>query len=111
MEELERRAGLHSRDSSKPPTTDGIAKRPVRKKDPPKKRTSSQRRPSGLRSGGQPGHPGATLPQTEHPDHVETHRPSQFTRCGKALTESDTAGAPRQRQVFELPTPPPLEVT
>ena len=47
VEELERRAGLHSRNSGKPPTTDGLAKLPVPKKELPQKRTSGQRRPSG----------------------------------------------------------------
>ena len=49
MAEWERQAGLDSRNSGKPTTTDGLTKPPVPKKDPPKKRTSSQRRPSGCR--------------------------------------------------------------
>ena len=50
VEELERQAGLHSRNSGKPTTTDGLAKLPVPKKEPQRKRKRSQRRPSGGRS-------------------------------------------------------------
>ena len=49
LAEWERQAGLDSRNSGKPTTTDGLTKPPVPKKDPPKKRTSSQWRLSGCR--------------------------------------------------------------
>lgn len=102
VEALERHVGLHSRSSGKPP---------VPEKEPKRKRKRGQRRLSGRRSRSQPGHPGATLRQTEHPDHVETHRPSQCAECGTPLTESDTVGVPLRRQVFDLPAPQPLEAT
>ena len=84
MEELERQAGPQSRNSSKSPTTATLAKPSVPKKAPKQKRTSSQRRLSGRRPRGQPGHPGATLFQTEHPNHIKTHRPPQCAGCGTA---------------------------
>ena len=61
---LERRVALSSTTSSLPPSSDGLKKSPV------EKRTQSQRGKSGRKSGGQPGHKGATLRQTAMPNHV-----------------------------------------
>ncbi len=105
LEELERRVGLDSSNSGKPPSSDGPAKRPARKR----KRTRSQRGRSGKRPGGQPGHKGATLRQTETPNRIETHLPLQCADCGASLSASDREGERRRRQVFDLPPPP--EVT
>lgn len=62
------------------------------------------------RPGGQPGYPGDTLRQSEHPGHSKIHRPPQCGGCDTPLAESGTAGASPLRQVFDLPAPQPLEV-
>ena len=68
---MERQAGLHSRNSGKPTTTDGLAKPPA-----PRRPRRSGRAASRNRPGGQHRHTGATLLQTEHPDHFEAHLPA-----------------------------------
>ena len=105
LEELERRLGLNSRTSSKPPSSDGPRKPPARR------RTRSLRRKSKRKSGGQPGHKGTTLRRTATPDHVEEHWPQQCSDCGAPLSATDRVGRPVARQVFDLPRPQPLEAT
>ena len=105
IEELERRLGLNSGNSGKPPSSDGL------KKPKSKRRTRSQRRKSGRKPGGQPGHKGETLRRTDHPDQVKDHVPSSCKGCGSPLSDAAKAGTPVARQVFDLPEVRPLEVT
>ena len=103
--ELERSAKLNSENSSKPPSSDGMAK-PERKI-----RTASQRdRKAKKPSGGQDGHAGATLQQTKNPDVTVNHFPPRCDGCGAELNPSSTTGY-AARQVFDLPAPRPLKVT
>jgi transposase len=102
--ELERRLGLNSSNSGKPPSSDGLNK-PVRDK-----RTNSTREPSGKPPGGQPGHKGWTLRQVGEPDSVVDHFASSCAACGAAVTPAMSSGH-RARQVFDLPEPRPLLVT
>lgn len=83
-----------SHNSSLPPSTD-----PPWQKNT---RTRSLRMKSGLRPGGQPGHRGATLKQTAHPDHFITHAPEACSGCGASLHEAEVVASER-RQVFDLP--------
>lgn len=99
--ELERRLGLNSSNSSKPPSSDG-PKRPTR--------TSSLRQSSGRKSGGQKGHKGETLRQSATPDIVVDHHPQACAGCGATLTQEMSEGH-AARQVFDLPEPQPLEIT
>jgi transposase len=100
--ELERRLGLNSSNSGKPPSSDGL------KKPPP--RTRSLRQPSKKTSGGQPNHPGKTLSVVANPDHVVDHFPTNCDKCGDPLPQS-TGDGYVARQVFDLPDPTPLVVT
>ena len=102
VKELKARLALNSRNSSKPPSTDGLAK-PAPK---------SLRQKSGRRPGGQPGHPGRTLQPVDQPDQVQVHvlGPCPCGRCnGRSLRRQPVLGH-EKRQVFELPQKP-LEVT
>jgi transposase len=99
--ELERHLGLNSSNSGKPPSSDGL-KKPAR--------VSSLRQSSGKKPGGQTGHPGQTLRQTETPDTVINHYPPTCAACGEPLTEA-TATDYVARRVVDLPEPQPLVVT
>ncbi len=98
--ELEGRLSKDSHNSSKPPSSDALAKKP-----------QSLRQASGLRPGGQPGHKGTTLKRVAVPDRVVRHDPSaSCDRCGQTLALADAVVSPDRRQVFDLP-PLRLEVT
>ena len=100
--DLERQLGLNSGNSGKPPSSDGLKKKPAR--------VSSLRERSGKKTGGQKGHPGKTLSRTETPDATIDHFPETCTACGAALSEAMATGH-AARQVFDLPDPQPLTVT
>ena len=102
---LRRCLGLDSSNSSKPPSSDGLAKKPCANKP----RNKSLRGKSGKKSGGQKGHKGDTLRQTETPDKVERH---QICECAHCQTKLDTSNVinVEKRQVFNMPKPK-LEVT
>src|SRR3954451_23883199 len=95
--ELERRLGLNSGNSGKPPSSDGLKKPP---------RVGNLRQPSGKQTGGQPGHPGKTLRRTETPDTTVDHYPQACTALTAAMATDHVA-----RQVFDFPEPRPLVVT
>ena len=100
--ELERRLGLNSGNSGKPPSSDGLTK--------PPSRVSSLRERSGKKPGGQHGHPGKTLRRSETPDATIDHFPPACAGCGAVLSAA-TANGHTARQVFDLPEPQPLRVT
>ncbi|GCE16750.1 hypothetical protein KDK_05500 [Dictyobacter kobayashii] len=92
IEELERRLGKDSHNSSKPPSSDGLGRKP-----------GKQRRKSGKTSGGQAGHHGHTLMQALTPDSVVLHRPTHCEACQYPL-EQEAAITNERRQVHDLPT-------
>ena len=89
--DLKRRLGLDSSTSSKPPSSDGLRKKPV-----------SLREPSGKTSGGQAGHKGDTLKRVADPDRIVLHEAPACRHCGAGLTLA-MAREMETRQVFDLP--------
>lgn len=102
LRQLER----NSRNSSKPPSSD--------QNKPPKPK--SQRKKSGKKPGGQPGHKGFTLEMVETPDYIIDTKIDHGSRCeicGEVLPTGECCSSkcdPEVRQVFELP-PIRLEVS
>lgn len=97
--ELEARLKQSSGNSSKPPSSDGLAK-PAPK---------SLRTRSGRGPGRPAGQPGVTLERVADPDVVLRHVPSVCAGCGDDLAAAAEVGVAR-RQVFDIPEPK-LEVT
>jgi hypothetical protein len=101
--DLERQLALRKRNStnsSKPPSSDGLAG----KQRPRGRKHKSKRKP-----GGQPGHPGhhrALIPTAEV-NAVEVLLPQQCGHCGRNLPQKPgqmrTEGEPRRHQVTEVP--------
>lgn len=93
LHELQARLATNSRNSSKPPSSDGYGK---------VKRTASLRKSGGKPNGGQPGHDGHTLMASEHPDRVETYEVPSCAHGQASLGEIESVGY-EERQVFEIP--------
>jgi transposase len=90
----------NSTNSSKPPSSDGLAGDP---------RDRGRKKKSKRRPGGQPGHPGAhrLLVPSERVTETHTVLPAQCGSCGlelpQQLDEARTEGEMRRYQVIELP--------
>lgn len=95
---LKRRLAQDSHNSSKPPASDGLARR-----------SRPTRHPSDKKPGGQPGHVGHTLGLVESPDVVEVHSPVACGQCRRSL-DGVAGTVVERRQVRDLP-PLRLEVT
>src|SRR4051812_37962019 len=91
--ELERRLAASSRNSSKPPSSDGLDK-PAPK---------SLRGRSGRKPGGQPGREGRTLRQVSTPDEVVVHEPGGCAGCRAKLGAEGPPARVIRRQVFDIP--------
>ena len=101
--DLERQLALrkqNSTNSSKPPSSDGLAGEP---------RERGRRKKSRRKVGGQPGHRGAHRPLVPITKVDETRPilPEQCQHCGHSLPaqieQVQTAGEPQRHQVTELP--------
>ena len=101
IKKLEGQLAKNSRNSSKPPSSDGLKK--------PKPKPKSLRKKTGRKPGGQKGHQGKTLSMVEKPDYTITYKVDQCLRCERSLKEQASERLER-RQVFDIP-PPKLEVT
>jgi transposase len=94
LDALESKVNKDSHNSSKPPSSDGLAK----------KKTQSLREASGRTVGGQPGHKGSTLKRVAEPTGTQDHPlPRQCVRCHAALP-LELARVLERRQVFDVPT-------
>ncbi|OJX39878.1 MAG: hypothetical protein BGO78_13975 [Chloroflexi bacterium 44-23] len=89
---LEDRLAKNSKNSSKPPSSDGLSK------PSPK----SLRKRHQKKSGGQAGHPGNTLKAVENPDIIKLHQVNECHHCQQDLSEVVTKEH-ETRQVFDLP--------
>ena len=89
---LEKQIAKNSRNSSKPPSSDGY------KKPAPK----SLRKKGQRKSGGQPGHTGHTLKTAEKPDFIKVHHVDTCECCRRSLANQKSEGA-EKRQVYDLP--------
>src|SRR6266511_831670 len=103
IEDLERQLAEHRRNStnsSKPPSSDGMAGAP---------RERGRKHKSRRKPGGQPGHPGRHRQLVPQDQVKETHvvLPPQCKHCGCQLPQEaekvKTEGEPRRHQVTEVP--------
>jgi len=93
LQTVQARLAKNSRNSSKPPSSDGYGKI---------KRTESLRKSGEKPNGGQPGHEGHTLSASDTPDRIETHAVERCVHCQAPLVGIEAAGY-EERQVFDLP--------
>jgi transposase len=96
-QELRASLAKDSHNSSKPPSSDPLAR----------KRPRRQRRNSGKKPGGQLGHRGETLHLVAVPDEVVEHRPAVCRACQTPLDEAAPLAGYERRQVEE---PPPVRL-
>lgn len=96
--ELKSRLNGNSKNSSRPPSSDGYRKKP----SPALPKTTKNKQ------GGQTGHKGNTLSQKQDPDNIIKLMPGRCN-CGHDFRDQECQLSTK-RQVFELPKPK-LEVT
>ena len=96
--DLRFRLHQNSGNSHKPPSSDGLTKKPALPK------------PSGKKTGGQHGHKGKTLEMVAQPDKIVLHHAPCCVCCSRVFESSDVQAIIQKRQVFDIP-PPRIEVT
>lgn len=90
VKELEAQLAKTRQNSSKPPASDGLNKKPA---------PAPTGKPGGGKRGGQQGHPGNTLKQVTEPDEVRQHALPEWCACGLPLKPV----VAEIRQVFDIP--------
>lgn len=88
----------NSSNSGKPPSSDGLKKKP-----------KSLRERGARKSGGQKGHKGETLEMVSTPHHIAVHEVTSCPHCAWDLNDVGVQGI-EKRQVFDVP-PMTIEVT
>mgnify|MGYP000914586827 FL=1 len=96
--DLRSRLNLNSSNSHKPPSSDGLKKKPGLPGNPAKK------------SGAQVGHKGKTLDMVANPDVIVVHHIPCCPCCSKVFSVADVVKVSQKRQVFDIPAPR-MEVT
>lgn len=96
LKRLKDQLAKNSRNSSKPPSSDGFNKPAPR----------SLRRRSKRKAGGQKGHRGSTLKMVNNPDHTIVHPVDQCRHCGQCLKDEAPSDV-EKRQLFDIP---PIQV-
>ncbi len=91
MTDLEARLNMNSKNSSKPPSSDGYKK----------SNKNNSRKKSGRTTGGQLGHEGKTLAKVEKPDTIVDIKTPDQCNCGCDL--KNVRDIRKTRQVFDLP--------
>jgi len=99
IKELEDQLSTNSKNSGKPPSSDGY------KKPSPK----SLRQKTGRKAGGQKGHKGHNLKKATHPDQTILHQVKFCVQCHKDLTAQKSTHT-KTRQVYDIP-PLRMQVT
>lgn len=92
IQKLEDQLAKNSRNSGKPPSSDGFDKPAPR----------SLRKGGRKRSGGQKGHVGYKLEMVKKPDHIKKYKVVECAHCQKSL-KWQKAERIEKRQVFDLP--------
>jgi transposase/regulator of replication initiation timing len=95
---LENQINKNSKNSSKPPSSDGF-----------KKKTKTLREKSGKKPGGQKGHEGRTLELCENPDEILIYKVEECDNCKKSL-ENIEVDSYIIRQVVDIPEIKPVVV-
>jgi transposase len=92
-EEFRIRLNKNSQNSNKPPSTDGLGKKPAIP------------RAKGQKTGAQFGHKGRTLKMVEQADVKVVHHAASCPCCSKSFTQADVESVVQKRQVFDIPEP------
>jgi len=92
IRKLEDQLAKNSRNSGKPPSSDGF--------DKPAPHSLRKRR--RRKSGGQKGHVGHKLEMVKKPDHIKKYKVAQCAHCQKSLRRQKVERL-EKRQVFDLP--------
>ncbi len=91
--ELRSRLNKNSGNSHKPPSSDGLTKKPAFSQS------------TGKKTGAQFGHPGKTLSMVSDPDHILVHHAPYCPCCSKTFTLAQVSHISQKRQVFDIPQP------